>query len=198
MLPCWDERWGLSMLGLSPSLKHPAIYFFSFKFRKKCCFHSTDSLTAPPCLEGEVVSCPYPKRGEQGCLCFASSISSCADGGGCCSFPHLTQRKVFLQLRPQQRDKTQCQGKQVPMSLLSAPLCEVGHQAKPIPSLMHRVMGLRSSPSVQGHRIISFLRGGQMFSKENIFSFVKKPTKTHICSSDVIFPGQIATSKIEH
>lgn len=111
-----------------PVPKTPCIFFFSFKLRKKRCFHSPDSLTASPCLEGEVVSCPYPKRGHQGCLRVAFSSSSCADGGGQCSFADLTERKVFfLQLRPQQEDRTQRQEKQVPTSLLSAPLCEVGH-----------------------------------------------------------------------
>lgn len=164
-----------------PVPKTPCIFFFSFKLRKKRCFHSPDSLTASPCLEGEVVSCPYPKRGHQGCLRVAFSSSSCADGGGRCSFADLTERKVFfLQLRPQQEDRTQRQGKQVPTSLLSAPLCEVGHWAKPIPALMHGVMGLRSPLLVQRHQNISFLRGGQTFSKENIFAFVKKTHKTSL------------------
>lgn len=144
------------------------LFFFSFKL-KKCCFRSTDSLTAFPWLEREVVTCPYPKKGQQGYRCIDSSISGCAGAGGCCSFLDLTKRKVFLQLRPQQGDKTQCQGKQDPTSLLSASLCEVGHWAKLIPSLNHGLMGLRSPLLVQGHQNISFLRGGQTFSKENIF-----------------------------
>lgn len=57
MLPVWDKCGGLSMPGLPPSPKPPAISFF-FRLRKKCCFHSTDSFTASPCLEGEDVSCP--------------------------------------------------------------------------------------------------------------------------------------------
>lgn len=62
----------------------------------------------------------------------------------------------------------------VPAPLLSAPLCEVGHRAKPTPSLMHGVMGLMSPLLAQGHQNITFLVGGQTFSKENTFSLVKK------------------------
>lgn len=105
-------------------------------------------------------------------------------------FPRVDQKEVFLQ----QRDKTKCQGKQVPISLLSAPLCEMGHQAKSISSLMHGVIGLRSPPLVQGHQNNS----NAFFRK--FFHVLKNPTKTPICSSDTIFffPEQVATSKIEH
>lgn len=88
-------------------------YFFSFKLRKKCCFHSTDSLRTSPCREGEVVACSSPKRGQQGCLHDISCSSSCAGRGGWCSFPDSTKRKIFLQLKPQWKDKTLWQGKQV-------------------------------------------------------------------------------------
>lgn len=143
----------------------PPFLFSLSRLRKKRCFHCPDPLTAPPCPGGRLQLVLSP-RGDPG---QPPRCSLPEDGGISCSFPGLTKKKKVFLLLKSQKGTRQSQGRQV---LTSQFMCEVGHWAKPIPSLVCRVMGLPSPPLAQQHQNFSLLREANTFSKENNFFFI--------------------------